>query len=88
MHSADVELAAGDGAEQSIVVRVEEVEAGIRAAFMALRSRQLVEFVAAIAGVFDGGEELQVAAVGAFQQFVQGGQAVNGFLHGGPFGFA
>lgn len=34
LHTADVELAAGDGAEQGIVIVVEEVEAGIRAALV------------------------------------------------------
>jgi len=48
--AADVELAAGDGAQQSIVARVKEVEAGLRAALMVLRPRQLIKFIAAIAG--------------------------------------
>ena len=51
-------------------------------------SRQLVEFVAPIAGGFDGGEELQVAPVSGRQQLAQRRQAVDGLLHGSPFGFA
>ena len=74
--------------EQRIVVFVEEVEAGIVAALMLDRLRQFVEFVAPVARVVDGGEELQIAAVGGLQKFAQCGQAVDGLLHGGPFGLA
>jgi hypothetical protein len=79
---------AGDGAEQSIVSGVEEVETRVGAALMVHCARQLVEFVASIAGIVDGGEKLQIAAVGGCQQFAQRGQAVDGLLHGGPLGLA
>lgn len=49
--------------EQIVVFRVEEAEAGIGAAFVVQCPRELVEFVAPVARVLDGGQELQVAAV-------------------------
>lgn len=38
--------------------------------------------------IFEGREELQVTAIGGGQKLAQGGQAVDGFLHGGPLGLA
>src|SRR5260370_10505798 len=86
--SADVELAANDGAEQGLVVRVKQVEAAIAPAFLLDGLGELVEFVPAGARVLDCRKEFQIAPVGRFEQFAQGGQAVDGLLHRGPFGFA
>jgi len=70
--------------EQRIVVFVEEVEAGIVAALMLDRLRQFVEFVAPVARVVDGGENSNSGGW-RLQKFAQCGQAVDVFLHGGPF---
>ena len=45
LQSADVELAANDRTEQIFVVRVEQVEPGVAAAFLSHRLREFVEFV-------------------------------------------
>jgi hypothetical protein len=55
LHSADVELAAGDDAEEGFVVAIKEIEAGVGPALPADRLRQLFEFVAAIPRIFDRG---------------------------------
>jgi hypothetical protein len=44
---------------------------GVGAALMLPRLRQLVEFVAPVARVFDGRQELEVASVGGGQQLAQ-----------------
>ncbi len=63
MHAADVELAAGDDAEELVVTDVEEIETGIRPALATERLRELVQFVAAVARILESRQELQVAAV-------------------------
>ncbi len=75
-----------DGTEQVLIVRVEQVETGVTASSLFHGLGELVEFVSSGAGIF-GGRELQITPVSGFQQLAQGGQAVDGFLHGGPFGF-
>ena len=87
LHAADVELATCYGAEQGFIVGVEQIEAGVGSAFVLDRLRELVELVASVAGIFDGGQELQVAPVGGSQNFPQGGQAIDGLLHRRPLGF-
>ena len=77
LESADVEFAANDGAEQGFVVGVEQVETGIAAAFLFGGWGEFIELVPPGARIFDSREELQIAAVGRFQQFAQGGQTVD-----------
>src|SRR4051812_10802802 len=62
------------------------MEAWVRAACLSDSLRKLVELVSSIAGILDGGEELQVAAVGGCQQIPWRPRAVNGLLHRRPFG--
>ncbi len=50
LHAADVELASRDGAEQGFLIGVEEIESGVGAALVLHRLRELVEFIATIAG--------------------------------------
>src|SRR3954453_11913345 len=69
LQSADVELAAKDGTEEHLVVRIEHVEAAIAASFLLDGLGKLVELVAPGARVFDRREELQIAPVGGFEQF-------------------
>jgi len=71
LQAADVELATGDGAEQAIIVGMEEVETRIRASFLLDGLREFVQLVAPVAGILDGGQELQIAPVGRLQQFPQ-----------------
>src|SRR5947208_12129162 len=87
LQSADVELAAKDGTEEHLVVRIEHVEAAIAASFLLDGLGKLVELVAPGARIFDRREELQIASVGGFEQFTKSWQAVDRFLHAGPFGF-
>jgi hypothetical protein len=47
LQSADVELAANDGAEQVLVIGVKQIEAGIATAFLLDGLGELVEFVSA-----------------------------------------
>ena len=53
LHAAEVELSVRDGTEQSIIVLVEEVEAGVRTALVFNRLGELVQLVASIAGIFE-----------------------------------
>src|SRR5215203_5517918 len=87
LHSSDIELAAQDGLEQRIVLCVKEVEGRIGAALLGNGLRKLVELISSITRILEGGKELQIPAIGGFQQFAQRGQTVNGLLHGRPFGF-
>src|SRR3954454_2077775 len=64
LQSADVELAAKDGTEEHLVVRIEHVEAAIAASFLLDGLGKRVELVAPGARIFDRREELQVAPVG------------------------
>jgi hypothetical protein len=81
-----VELSAGDGEEQSFGVGI-EVEARKGSTLVMHRLRQLVELVAAVAWIFDRGQELRVSPVGGFQDFPQRGETVDGLLHRRPLGF-
>src|SRR6516165_402211 len=85
LEAADIELTAGQGLEQFLVLVIEEVEATIGAARVFRLTRDLVQLVGSGGVVFHGREELQIAAVGCQQQLPQGGQAIDGFLHGGVF---
>src|SRR5436309_5791670 len=87
LQSADAELAAKDGTEEHLVVRIEHVEAAIAASFLLDALGKFVELVAPGARIFDRREELQIASVGGFEQFAQSWQVVDRFLHAGPFGF-
>ena len=88
LKAADVELATGDGFKQELVFGVEEVEAAMGAEVFADGARELLDVVVADAGILDCRQELQIAAIGGGQQFGQWGQAVDGFPHGSPLGFA
>ncbi|MGI8743725.1 MAG: hypothetical protein ACR2NN_14345 [Bryobacteraceae bacterium] len=59
LESADIELTANDGAEQRLVVGVEQIETGIATAFLLDGLGEFVELVPAGARIVDGGEELQ-----------------------------
>src|SRR5438270_13877777 len=74
LQSADAELAANDGTEEYLVVRIEHVEAAIAASFLL---DALGKLVAPGARIFDRREELQIASVGGFEQFAQSWQAVD-----------
>jgi hypothetical protein len=80
-------FAAHDGAGQRFIVGVKQVESGIAAAILFDSLREFVQLVSPGVRIFDGRKELQIAAVGRFGQFAQSGQAVDGLLHGCPFGF-
>jgi hypothetical protein len=64
-----------------------QVEARVTAPLLFDGLREFVEFAPASAGIGDGGEELQIAAVGSLPTVLAGRQAVDGFLHRGSFGF-
>src|SRR4051794_37521671 len=81
LQSTDADLAANDGTEEYLVVRIEQVEAAIAASFLLDALGKFVEFVAPGARIFDRREELQIASVGGFEQFAQNWQDA------GPFGF-
>ena len=74
LQAANIKLAANDGAEQVLVVRIEQVEPGLAAAFLFSRLREFVEFVSSGAGIFNRREEFQVPPVGRFQEFAQAGR--------------
>ena len=84
LQSADIELAANDRTQQSFIIRVEQVEAGVATAFQFHRLGEFVEPVPARARIFDRRKELQIAPVGSRQQFAQRGKAVDAFLRRRP----
>ena len=88
LQPTDVEFSTGNRAQQDVVIAIEQVETGIGPSLLLNGTREFVEFVPASPGVFDRGEELEIAAVGCLQQLAQCRQAVDGLLHGGPFDFA
>ena len=85
--SADVELAANDGAEQVLIVRIEQVEPGIAAASLFQGCEGLSSLFLPARGSSIAERKVRVAPVGGFQQFAQRRETIDGFLHGGSFGF-
>ena len=76
--AVEVELAADDGQEEAPVVVSQEVKTGEGAIVVAFGFGYLVDVLEAYTGVFDLGDEVQVAAVGGVAQVDQGGKTVNG----------
>ena len=87
LQPTDVELAAQDGLKQGVIVGVEEVEAGIGTAFLGDGLGEFIQLVPPVARILEGGQELQVAPIGGFQQLAQSRQAVDGLPQGSLFGF-
>src|SRR5438477_5081610 len=81
MNASDGEVYSGKGQKDGFVVLVEEVESSIRPGLLVDGPRNFVELAEAIAGIVDGREKLQVAAIGGQQQFPERAQTVDGFLH-------
>src|SRR5438876_10493979 len=71
----------GPAPERGFVVLVEEVESSIRSCLLVNGPRNFVELAEAAAGIVEGREKLQVAAMGGQQQFPERAPTADGFLH-------
>jgi hypothetical protein len=72
LQPAEVELTAHHCTEQRVVAGIEQIESRIGTILVLDGAGQFVKFVPPGARIGDGGKELQVPAIGGFQQFPQG----------------
>ncbi len=88
LKAADVVFAAGNGLEQLLIVRIKEIESGERPVIVFGRTGQFSKLVVSRTWIIDGGDEFEIATIRCGEKFAQGWKAVDGLLHGSPFGFS
>jgi hypothetical protein len=87
LKSTDIELSPDNAFEQSQILTVKEVKPAITPLTIRYWLGDLLELFDAHGGIFDGRDEFQVTLVSGFQQFPEGREAVDGFLHRGILHF-
>ena len=78
--AADVEFASCNSMEQIQIIAVKKVEAAIAAAIVADGVRNLFDVFLGRTGIVDGGDEIDIAAIGSGHQFGKHIQTVDAFL--------
>ena len=78
--AADVEFAPCNSVEQIQIIAVKKVEAAIAAAIVADGARNLFDVFLGRARIINGGDEIDIAAVGSAHQFGKHIQTVDAFL--------
>ncbi len=86
LKAADVEFAVAEGEEEGEVVGVEKVEAAVGPVLVGRGPGEAVQRPGSGADVLEGGNEVEIAAVGCLEQPPQGREAVDGLLDGGDLG--
>jgi len=78
--AADVEFAPCNSMEQIQIIAVKKVEAAIAAAIVAYGLRNLFDVFLCRAGIVNGSDEIDIAAIGSIHQFGKHIQTVDAFL--------
>ena len=85
LESPDVKFSAEHSFKQLQILAVEEIKSAVGSLAIRGGLRDLLEILDADGGLFDGGDEFQVASVRRFHQFPKHGKAVDGFFQRGLF---
>ena len=85
LKATDRELPACYGFKEQLVLIVKEIEAFVGTFALNNGLRDLVQFFDPYTGIIDGGDELDVSAIGCKEKLAEGRKRVDAFLHLGEF---